>query len=91
MHRFTFQLTRDPGTLLKGSITNSGPFDATIVFPQGLTVSWNGSPLGSLNLDAVDIIGDVGAELNAQSIFTVADVDHLTDFTKVCVHQMHVL
>lgn len=70
-------------TTLAGSITNAGPFDATILFPSGLTVSWNGSPLGSLQLSPVDVVGDVGATIQATSAFMVADVGHLTDFTKV--------
>jgi hypothetical protein len=32
----------------------------------------------------VNVVGDVGAQLNEQSTFSVSDVTHLTDFTKVC-------
>ncbi|EIW82896.1 hypothetical protein CONPUDRAFT_101346 [Coniophora puteana RWD-64-598 SS2] len=71
------------GTLLKGSITSAGPFDATISFPNGLTISWNGSPLGTLMMEDVNVVGDVGASLNTESNFQVSDVGHLTDFTKV--------
>ncbi|KAF7983257.1 hypothetical protein HWV62_22882 [Athelia sp. TMB] len=74
-------------TLLTGSITNAGPFDAVISFPNGLTVSWNGSPLGNLDLYGVDVVGDVGAQLNNKANFAVADVDHLTDFTKYLLTQ----
>ena len=74
-------------TTLAGSITNAGPFDAKITFPSGLTVSWNGSPLGSLQLSEVDVVGDVGAQISATSTFMVADVGHLTDFTKVLLTQ----
>jgi hypothetical protein len=31
----------------------------------------------------VDVVGDVGAQLNSQSTFSVSDVARLTDFTKV--------
>lgn len=57
--------------------------DAVINTPSGLTVSWNGSPLGNLKLDSVNVVGDVGASLDVNAAFTVADVGHLTDFTKV--------
>ncbi|GAA6027071.1 hypothetical protein JCM8097_006088 [Rhodosporidiobolus ruineniae] len=66
---------------LVGSITNSGPFDAVISFPEGLTVSWNGAPLGQIAMPNVSLTGDVGADLNIESAFSVADVGHLTDFT----------
>lgn len=42
-------------TGLAGSITNSGPFDATIAFPAGLTVAWNGSPLGQIAMPNVGV------------------------------------
>lgn len=41
--------------------------------------------MGSLKLPEVDVVGDVGAQINSESIFAVADVVHLTDFTKVRV------
>ncbi|GAA6063179.1 hypothetical protein JCM10212_003114 [Sporobolomyces blumeae] len=66
---------------LVGSLTNSGPFDAVISFPQGLTVSWNGQPLGQISMPDISITGDVGAQINLEAAFAVADVGHLTDFT----------
>ncbi|GAA5951249.1 hypothetical protein JCM3765_002422 [Sporobolomyces pararoseus] len=66
---------------LVGSLTNSGPFDAVISFPQGLTVAWNGQPLGQIAMPNISIAGDVGAQLNIAAAFSVADVGHLTDFT----------
>ncbi|KAI5120964.1 hypothetical protein M0805_006636 [Coniferiporia weirii] len=70
------------GTLLIGNITNAGPFDATIVFGSGLTISWAGKPLGSIKMPDVNLVGDVGAQLNITADFSVADVDHLANFTK---------
>ncbi|KAK2467793.1 hypothetical protein APHAL10511_000088 [Amanita phalloides] len=67
---------------LKGNISNAGPFDASISFPSGLTVSWEGQSLGSIRMNKVHVAGDVGATINANSLFTVAEVAHLTDFTK---------
>ncbi|KAF9051008.1 hypothetical protein BDZ89DRAFT_1056905 [Hymenopellis radicata] len=70
-------------TTLKGSITDAGPFDATISFGSGLTVSWSGKPLGTIKMDDLDITGDVGGDISMESQFVVADTDHLTAFTKV--------
>ncbi|KAJ7072466.1 hypothetical protein C8F01DRAFT_1299136 [Mycena amicta] len=68
---------------LKGAITNAGPFDATIAFGgQGLTVNWNGSPIGHIKMDPLKVEADSGATLDTASTFSVADVARLTDFTK---------
>ncbi|KAF9484472.1 hypothetical protein BDN70DRAFT_122528 [Pholiota conissans] len=69
-------------THLKGSITNSGPFDATISFPSGLTISWQGNPIGQVSIGDINIKGDIGGTIDAETIFQVADVNYLTDFTK---------
>ncbi|TBU46075.1 hypothetical protein BD309DRAFT_663805 [Dichomitus squalens] len=71
------------GTTLKGSITNAGPFDAKIAFPEGLVIEWNGKALGSMNMPEVNVVADVGATFEVDTTFSVADVGHLTDFTKV--------
>ncbi|KAH9934026.1 uncharacterized protein BXZ73DRAFT_100865 [Epithele typhae] len=70
------------GTTLKGSITNAGPFDAKIAFPEGLTIVWNDKPLGSIKMPDVDVVGGVGASFEVDTTFAVADVAHLADFTK---------
>ncbi|KAJ7675082.1 hypothetical protein B0H17DRAFT_1161695 [Mycena rosella] len=68
---------------LKGAITNAGPFDAAIAFGEtGLTVIWAGQPLGRITMDPLKVAADTGATLDTTSTFTVADVDHLTAFTK---------
>ncbi|KAF8626824.1 hypothetical protein AX15_004657 [Amanita polypyramis BW_CC] len=72
---------------LKGSIGNAGPFDAAISFPSGLTVSWRGQLLGNIKMNDVHVVGDVGATIDANSLFTVADVPHLTDFTETLLTQ----
>lgn len=70
-------------TQLKGSITNAGPFDATISIPSGLTVSWNENALGTISMPDINVVGAVGAVLDTTASFQVADVDLLTEFTKV--------
>ncbi|CDO73852.1 hypothetical protein BN946_scf185016.g9 [Trametes cinnabarina] len=71
------------GTSLKGSITQAGPFDAKISFPAGLTIEWGGAPLGSIKMPEVDVVADVGANFEVDATFEVADVDRLTNFTRV--------
>ncbi|KAF9451269.1 hypothetical protein P691DRAFT_757432 [Macrolepiota fuliginosa MF-IS2] len=71
------------GTHLRGSISNAGPFDAKIAFPSGLNVAWQGSTLGNIKMDAVQVTGDVGATLDNDATFNVADVGVLTNFAKV--------
>lgn len=70
------------GTTLKGNIGNAGPFDAVISFPSGLTVNWSGRALGRIKMGDVKVTGDVGGAIDAASSFEVADVSHLTDFTR---------
>ena len=58
--------------------------DATIKFPTGLTVAWQGKPIGNIKMNDIQVAGDVGAQLNMESEFTVADINHITAFTRVC-------
>lgn len=57
--------------------------NAVISFPSGLTVAWEGQPLGSLQMNDVHVVGNVGASIDTNSLFTVVNVTHLTDFTQV--------
>ncbi|THU88646.1 hypothetical protein K435DRAFT_866116 [Dendrothele bispora CBS 962.96] len=75
------------GTRLNGSITNAGPFDAKIAFPESATVQWSGQPLGNIKMEDIDVTGDVGAQFSVNSQFQVMDVGHLTDFTKTLLTQ----
>ena len=42
-------------------------------------------------MNDVNVVGDVGAAIDADSLFTVANVPHLTDFTKVSVRLINIL
>ncbi|KAH8992759.1 hypothetical protein EDB86DRAFT_3078965 [Lactarius hatsudake] len=75
------------GTKLSGSITQAGPFDAEISFGTGLTIAWSGRPLGNIKMPNINITGDVGAQFEVEVSFEIADVGHLTDFTKVLLTQ----
>ncbi|KZV76329.1 hypothetical protein PENSPDRAFT_747787 [Peniophora sp. CONT] len=70
-------------TQLAGSVTNAGPFDAIISFPNGLNIAWNNGTLGSIKMPDINITGDVGSNFQVTTDFSIADVNHLTDFTKV--------
>ncbi|EPQ29604.1 uncharacterized protein PFL1_02823 [Pseudozyma flocculosa PF-1] len=74
-------------TALQGTITNAGPFDAVIQFTEGLTISWEGRPLGQIAFPNVSLAGDVGATLELEAQFAVADVGYLTEFTKYLLTQ----
>ncbi|KAK0556496.1 hypothetical protein OC844_005834 [Tilletia horrida] len=71
------------GTTLTGSITNAGPFDADISFPEGLTVIWEGRTLGQIGLPSIAVVGDVGGSLNQNANFRVTDQGAIADFAKV--------
>ncbi|KAI9442265.1 hypothetical protein H4582DRAFT_1809416 [Lactarius indigo] len=75
------------GTKLSGSISQAGPFDAGISFGAGLTIAWSGQPLGSIRMPKINITGDVGAQFEVEATFEIADVGHLTEFTKVLLTQ----
>ena len=70
---------------LAKEISSKTTVDASIKFGSGLTISWSGKPLGTLKMPDVSLAADEGAQLDLTADFTVADVDHLTDFTKTMV------
>lgn len=59
------------------------PVDAKIAFGSGLSISWAGKPIGTIKMDAIQVVGDVGGDIDVESLFEVTDVEHLTEFTKV--------
>jgi len=64
------------------SIVFSGPFDAVVSFPQGLTIFWEGRELAQAAFPNVTLVGDTGAAINVELEAQVSDVDYLTEFTK---------
>lgn len=57
--------------------------DAVISFPSGLTITWEGKPIGRVAMSDLAVTGDVGGSIDNDATFTVLDVDHLTAFTEV--------
>ena len=75
-------------TRLIGSITNSGPFDATISFPDGLQVSWNNKVLGQIKMPDIKLEADEGAQLNLSADFAVADAVSYTHLTLPTIYSV---
>jgi hypothetical protein len=57
--------------------------DAEISFGTGLTIAWAGHALGNIKMPNINITGDAGAQFEVEATFEIADVGHLTEFTKV--------
>jgi hypothetical protein len=57
--------------------------DAEISFGTGLTVAWSSQPLGNIKMPNINITGDAGAKFKVDATFEIANVGHLTEFTKV--------
>jgi hypothetical protein len=45
-------------------------------------------PIGVMKMDRVNVVGDVGAMLNMQSTFEVANADYFASFTQARDHVM---
>ncbi|KAI9258208.1 hypothetical protein BDA99DRAFT_113950 [Phascolomyces articulosus] len=65
---------------MKGSITNAGPMDAAIAFPEPLTVYWEGKELGKVSMPTINSKADVGAQFDVTGQMTVADQGTMGDF-----------
>ncbi|KAF9164889.1 hypothetical protein BGX21_011130 [Mortierella sp. AD011] len=69
-------------TDIVGAITQTGPLDAQIQFPNSVTVSYNGKAIGTMSMPTIDVTSNQGATLNLANVpFTVTDIDAFTDFT----------
>lgn len=70
---------------LQGSLTNSGPFDAVVSFPSGLSIYWQGQLLVQTAFPNITLTGDLGASLNVQIEGQIPDVDYFTTFLKSAI------
>ncbi|KAF9174632.1 hypothetical protein BGX21_006210 [Mortierella sp. AD011] len=74
-------------TDIVGAITNTGPLDAQIQFPNVVTISYNDKTLGSLVMPTVDAVAGKGADLNlTAATFTVLDAEAFADFNVFAVN-----
>ncbi|KAG0004259.1 hypothetical protein BGZ79_009843 [Entomortierella chlamydospora] len=69
-------------TDIVGAITETGPLDAQIQFPNPVTVSFEGKALGTMMMPTVNAVANQGATLNLAAVqFTITDAAAYTDFT----------
>ncbi|KAF9204490.1 hypothetical protein BGZ49_005245 [Haplosporangium sp. Z 27] len=74
-------------TDIVGAITQTGPLDAIIQFPNAVTVSYEGKAIGTMSMPTVKAIANQGAALNLASVpFTITDIDAYTAFTSYALN-----
>lgn len=71
---------------MKGSISNTGPMDATIKFPQPLDVHWQGQLLGTVTMADINAVADQGAQFDVQGTFTVSNGDSMGTFAAYLIN-----
>ncbi|KAG0245290.1 hypothetical protein B0O80DRAFT_418570 [Mortierella sp. GBAus27b] len=68
-------------TDIVGAITDTGPLDAQIQFPNPVTISYGGKAIGTMMMPTVNAVAGKGAQLNLVGVpFTVTDVGAFTEF-----------
>ncbi|KAF9179869.1 hypothetical protein BGZ51_006611 [Haplosporangium sp. Z 767] len=68
-------------TDISGAITETGPLDAQIVFPNPVTISYEGKAIGSMMMPTVNAIANKGAVLDLKGVaFTITDLPAFTEF-----------
>ncbi|KAI1319700.1 hypothetical protein EDD11_003394 [Mortierella claussenii] len=74
-------------TDIVGAITDTGPLDAQIAFPNPVTIMYNGKTIGSMTMPTVNAIANKGAALDLKGVqFTIADLAAFTDFNVFAVN-----
>ncbi|KAI7857202.1 hypothetical protein BDC45DRAFT_501916 [Circinella umbellata] len=71
---------------MKGSITNAGPMDAAIAFPDPLTVYWEGKELGKVGMPTINSKADVGAQFDVTGVMSVADQGTMGEFASYMIN-----
>ncbi|KAI9304512.1 hypothetical protein BJ944DRAFT_266728, partial [Cunninghamella echinulata] len=71
---------------MKGSITNTGPMDATISFPDPLTVRWGGKTIGTATMPPVQAVGGQGAQFDVPSNFVITDQKAMEEFAAYMIN-----
>ncbi|KAF1802885.1 hypothetical protein V8B55DRAFT_1045444 [Mucor lusitanicus] len=71
---------------MKGSISNSGPMDATISFPTPLTIYWQGKTLGTVTMANIEAKADVGASFDVQGSFSVNNGNDMAEFSAYLIN-----
>jgi hypothetical protein len=71
---------------MKGSISKTGPMDATISFPTPLTVAFEGSELGKVTMDAIQAKAGVGASFEVNGQFSITNTEAMTKFAAYMIN-----
>ncbi|CAO3631253.1 unnamed protein product [Cunninghamella blakesleeana] len=71
---------------MKGSITKTGPMDATIAFPTPLTIRWGGKVLGTATMPAIQAMADQGAQFDVPSNFIITDQNAMQEFAAYMIN-----
>ncbi|CAG8526725.1 6683_t:CDS:10 [Ambispora gerdemannii] len=66
---------------IKGTITKTGPIDATISFPNGLQVTAQGVALGRIFLPPVSAVANKGGVIDSDAAFQIDDIAKFAEFT----------
>jgi len=64
-----------------GNVTNGGAFEVRVDFPGPVTVYYKGSPLGTMNMNGVNIKHGNGQMSSNDSTFEISDPGNLIAFT----------
>lgn len=70
---------------LQGALTNAGPFDGVVSFPQGLDIYWEGQLLTSAAFPDLALVGDLGSAINVEVSGTIPDVAYFTRFLEYAI------
>ncbi|KAF9562024.1 hypothetical protein EC968_005403 [Mortierella alpina] len=67
--------------VMKGEMTDTGPYRAEVAFPGTVTVSWKGKVLGTTQISGESTASDGRGDLHLQSNFSVTDAAAFTEFS----------
>lgn len=70
---------------IQGALTNAGPFDGIVKFPNGLSIFYEGRLLTQAAFPDITLTGDVGSVINVEIEGQIPDVDFFTAFLKKAI------
>ncbi|CAG8789401.1 674_t:CDS:1, partial [Gigaspora rosea] len=73
-------------TIINGKISGGVPISAQFSTPNGVTVSSDRAPLGTVNLPTINIVDGVAELKDVTSQFTISDKGALSEFTQEDLH-----
>lgn len=70
---------------LQGALTNAGPFDGVVFFPNGLSIFWEGQLLTQAAFPNISLVGDLGSAINVIVEGQIPDVGFFTRFLQYAI------